>query len=74
MTNRLETCAREQGIIPGGEKSHRCDHCNYASSSQKNLRTHVFFYQGKSPQNSTERVSVTSAKTFFPLKDWAKIK
>ena len=29
---------------------------------------------GKSPQNSTERVSVTSAKTFFPLKDWAKMK
>ena len=44
MTNRLETCAREQGIIPGGEKSHQCDYCNYASSSQKNLRTHVFFY------------------------------
>ena len=29
---------------------------------------------GKSPQNGTERVSVTSAKTFFPLKDWAKMK
>ena len=30
--------------------------------------------QGKSPQNGTERVSVTSAKTFFSLKDWAKMK
>ena len=29
---------------------------------------------GKSPQNGTERVSVTSAKTFFSLKDWAKMK
>ena len=26
------------------------------------------------PQNSTKRVSVTSAKTFFSLKDWAKMK
>ena len=31
-------------------------------------------YVGKSPQNGTERVSVTSANTFFPLKDWAKMK
>ena len=31
--------------------------------------------QGKSPQNGTERVSVTSAKTFFfSLKDWEKMK
>ena len=30
--------------------------------------------KGKSPQNGTERVSVTSAKTFFSLKDWAKMK
>ena len=29
---------------------------------------------GKSPQNGTERVSVTSAKHFFSLKDWAKMK
>ena len=29
---------------------------------------------GKSPQNGTERVSVTSAKTFFSLKDWAEMK
>ena len=29
---------------------------------------------GKSPQIGTERVSVTSAKTFFSLKDWAKMK
>ena len=31
-------------------------------------------HEGKSAQNGTERVSVTSAKTFFPLKDWAKMK
>ena len=31
-------------------------------------------YGGKSPQIGTKRVSVTSAKTFFFLKDWAKIK
>ena len=34
----------------------------------------IISYMGKSPQNGTERVSVTSAKTFFSLKDWAKMK
>ena len=34
----------------------------------------IVYELGKSPQNGTERVSVTSAKTFFSLEVWAKTK
>ena len=40
----------------------------------KRLQGLLLLEEGKSPQNGTERVSVTSAKTFFSLKDWAKMK
>ena len=51
----------------------------YASRSSIHGIGYIFdkelhLLEGKSPQNGTERVSVTSAKTFFPLKDWAKMK
>ena len=54
------------GLLKGGEHF-----CSYALVK---MQTRSYNPGGKSPQNGTERVSVTSAKTFFSLKDWAKMK
>ena len=63
---------KEHMMMKHDEREFSCEICDSTIRGKQKMRMHKKFHVevvGKSPQNGTERVSVTSAKTFFfPLK------